>query len=523
MKLTKSILAVSISAAIIISAGCSSGSDPASDDDNTPTGNVGNDSFSVIGLPTVAEWFANSGTGNDSTTTVDLTSAGLPQNAFAGSVSNKNFTPTSGQSAAGFVATTYAGAFDPAATTQWTEGWTVGLHGNDNVWEPATGVTPVADGTCPTGTTLNATESSLIVDANNNAMDVCDLAARYSADNSTITLTNDNIYRLSSGFPGTIIGNGDASDGDTTNDVNVSLVIEAGTLILGAPQEALIISRGSSVTVNGTQADPVVMTSYSSRPLPGVTATNGRGEWAGFALMGYAPTNECGTPCDVAAEGNIGSYGGTDNTDSSGSITYLVVKHGGNDLDGNGNELNGFTLFGVGSGTSIDFIQVHKGLDDGIEHFGSSDFMSHVVLTDNADDSFDWGQGYTGGAQFIVAKQANDDGDRGIEADNDKNDPTAVPISQPTLANMTLMAADNSAETSADGILLRRGTGANIYNSIIAGFADACIDIDEEATMDAAHDGNDVTTGYTGVLTIENSFVDCQVDFEEEDQNLDGV
>ena len=530
MQLTKSILAVSVSAALLVSVGCSSSNstEPAAEDDttNTPpatTGNVGNDTFAMLGLPMVSEWFANSGAGNDSTTTVDLTSSGKPQNAFATTVTGKDFTPTSGQTTAGFVATTYAGAFDPTAATQWTEGWTVGLHGNDNVWTPATGLTPVADGTCPTGTTLNATESSLVVDAIGNSMDVCDLAARYSADNSTITLTNDNIYRLSSGFPGTIIGNGDANDGDITNDVSVSLVIEAGTLVLANTQEALIISRGSSVAVNGTQADPVVMTSYNSRPLPGVTATNGRGEWAGFALMGYAPTNECGTPCDVQAEGNIGSYGGTDNTDSSGSVKYLVVKHAGNDLDGNGNELNGFTLFGVGSGTSIDFVQVHKGLDDGIEHFGSSDFMSHIVLTDNADDGFDWGQGYTGGAQFIVAKQANDDGDRGIEADNDKNDPTAVPISQPTLANMTLMAADNSAETSADGILLRRGTGANIYNSIVAGFADACIDIDEEATMDAAHDGTDVTTGYTGKLTIENSFVDCAVDFEEGDQNLDGI
>lgn len=518
MKFTKSILAVTLSAAMVTMVGCS-------DDDATPaaTGNVGNDTFSMVDLPLVSEWFAHSGSNNDSTTTVDLTSAGTPQNTFATTVAGLTYTPTTGEATAGFVATSYAGAIDPAGT-DWTTGWTVGLHGNDNVWAPASaggtlnGATPAADAACPAGTTANGT---MVVDGTN-AMDVCDMAATYTTA-GTITLTNDNVYRLASGFPGTKIGNGEATDGDATNDVAVNLVIEPGTLIMGSTGEALIITRGSSVNVNGTAADPVVMTSYESRPITGFTGTNGRGEWAGFALMGYAPTNECGTPCDIAAEGNIGSYGGTDNADSSGSISYLVIKHGGNDIDSNGNELNGFTLFGIGSGTSIDYVQVHKGLDDGIEHFGSADFMSHIVLTDNADDSFDWGQGYTGGVQFMVVKQANDDGDRGIEADNDSSNPAAVPISQPALANMTLMAADNSAETSAGGILLRRGTGANIYNSIITGFADACIDIDEVATMDAAHDGSDVTTGYTGVLTINNSFVDCATDFESGDQNLDGV
>ena len=516
MKLTKSILAVSLSAVLVTMAGCSD-----DDDDTTtpPSGNVGNDTFNDVGLPLVSEWFANSGTGNDSTTTVVVDATGLPTGSFATTVSGLTAPGLTGD----FTDTTYAGAFDPAAGSQWTDGWTVGLHGNDNVWAPATGGTlaggtPTATGSCPTGTTLNITTSSEVVDGTNQ-MDVCDLPANITADT---TLTNDNVYLLSSGFPGTKVGDGDSTGGGV-GAANVTLTIEPGTLIMGSTGEALVITRGSDVVVNGTAADPVVMTSYESRPLSGVTQTNGRGEWAGFALMGYAATNECGTPCDVAAEGNIGSYGGTDDTDSSGSINYLVIKHAGNDIDGNGNELNGFTLFGVGSGTTIDYIQVHKGLDDGVEHFGSTDFMSHVVLTDNADDSFDWGQGYTGGAQFVVVLQAADDGDRAIEADNDGGNPLATPVSMPTLANMTLMGNPSTTETSADGILLRRGTGANIYNSIITGFADACIDIDEEATMDAAHDGTDYTTGYTGVLTIDNSFVDCAVDFESGDQNLDDV
>ena len=59
-------------------------------------------------------------------------------------------------------------------------------------------------------------------------------------------------------------------------------------------------------------------------------------------------SNECGDPCDVNAEGNIGSYGGTDDSDDSGFIRYLVIRHAGNDIDGNGNELNGLTMFATG-------------------------------------------------------------------------------------------------------------------------------------------------------------------------------
>lgn len=338
-----------------------------------------------------------------------------------------------------------------------------------------------------------------------------------TSNEAAYTLTNDNVYMLASGFPGTVVGDGHKVDGVSTNDDKITLNIEKGTLILGSSKEALIITRGSKINAVGTEADPIVMTSKTQFDnwVAG-DGTSGRGEWAGLAIMGYAKSNECANPCDVEAEGGIGAYGGTEDSDSSGTLQYVVVRHAGNEITTD-NELNGITLFATGSGTTMDYIQVHKGLDDGIEHFGGSDFMSHIVLTDNADDSFDWGQGYTGGVQYMMVKQANDDGDRAIEADNDKGNPNALPISLPTLANMTLMAATNSAETSADGILLRRGTGANIYNSIVAGFADSCIDIDETATMDRAYSSN----AYTGDLSISNTFVDCVTDFETGDQDLD--
>lgn len=404
----------------------------------------------------------------------------------------------------GFVTTNYIGAFAQDTPDNWTLGWTVGVNDNLTVWEPVA-ATPTADGACPTGTTVAGTQN--MPAPFGGEMDLCQLAARYDTDGETITLTNDNVYLLSTGFPGTKIGNGDAADGDATNDVAVTLVIDPGTLIMGGEQEGLIVTRGSAIQAVGTADDPIVMTSRAQFDawVAGGTGDSGRGEWAGLALMGYARTNECGTPCDVEAEGNIGAYGGTDDADSSGRLEYVVVAHAGNDIDGNGNELNGITFVGTGSGTAVSHVQVHKGLDDGIEFFGSATFIDHAVITGAADDSLDWGQGWTGGAQFVFVRQFEDAAGYGIEADNDAETPDVDPASEPTLANLTIQATAAPADEQI-GVLLRRGTGAHIFNSIVTG-ADVCLDLDDDATF---------TRFEQGRIQINNSVFTCATNFKEQ-------
>jgi len=359
---------------------------------------------------------------------------------------------------------------------------------------------------------------------------------------ASLSLTNDNIYTLAAGFPGTYIGNGEQAAADSPDDITLS--VEAGTLILGSVQEALITTRGSKININGTAADPVVMgsrvwfnnwvngTAYTDTDYDGTAdvGANGLGEWAGLALMGYAQTNE-GT--DVIAEGGIGNYGGTDDADNSGSISYLVIRGAGNDLDGNGNELNGLTLFGTGSGTSIDHVQVHRGLDDGIEHFGSTDHISYFVLTDNRDDGFDWGQGYRGSAQFGLIKHSSgvDGGagsvsDRMIEADNDKNSPNATPVSRPTLANISMISGAgvlNKNDAVSEGVLMRRGTGFRMYNTVITQErAKECIEIDGDPTFTEVAQG--LTAGVTGQtengLAI-NVILNCQTKDGSDDLDSD--
>jgi hypothetical protein len=402
-----------------------------------------------------------------------------------------------------FVTTSYIGAFAQDTADNWTEGWTVGVNGNLTVWEPVP-ATPTADGVCPTGTTLISAQA--LPTAFGGQMDLCQLAARYGTSGETIALTNDNIYLLGSGFPGTLVGNGDAADGDVSNDGSVTLVVQPGTLILGGEQEALTITRGSQIEAVGTAEDPIVMTSRAQFDawVAGSDGDSGRGEWAGLALMGYARSNECGSPCDVEAEGNIGSYGGTDDADSSGRLEYVVVAHAGNDIDGNGNELNAITFFGTGSGTEVSYVQAHKGLDDGIEFFGSSTFIDHAVISGAADDSLDWGQGWTGGAQFVFVRQFDDDAGYGIEADNDADTPDAGPVSEPTLVNMTIFATAAPTDEQI-GVLLRRGTGAHIFNSIVTG-ADVCLDLDDDATF---------TRFEQDRIEINNSVMSCTTNFRE--------
>lgn len=439
--------------------------------------------------------------------------------------------------------TSYIGAMVPGVTraNQWTGNWTIRLNGNNDVWgffggEPGTALesntsAPVADGTCPAGTTVAGETFSEMIgaladdeeglftgSAATGDYDVCTLAARYDTA-GTVTLTNDNVYNIADGFPGTKVGTGD--DADFGNDVAAELVIEAGTLIFGEPQEALVVTRGAAVQVNGTRSAPVMMTSRAQlvRRFDGDPSTlvdsSQQGEWAGFALMGYAHTNECGgvfAGCNVIAEGGIGNYGGDDDSDSSGTVNFLVIRHAGNDLDGQGNELNGLTLFGVGRNTEMQHIQIHRGFDDGVEFFGGNAFIRYLVLTGNGDDSLDYDSGWTGGAQnVLIIQEGAPRGNNGIEADSRF---AQEPITFELIANMTILgpvSRSNSNSASGDlGLLFREGKRGQVHNSLISGDFAACVDIDDAETFSrAAEDGGTPPDDPSAHLVFRNSIVDC--------------
>ena len=214
----------------------------------------------------------------------------------------------------------------------------------------------------------------------------------------------------------------------------------------------------------------------------GVAPTT-RGLWGGLVINGNAPINDCpegaegGTvECTKEGEANSGLFGGADPGDTSGVLNYVVVKYAGSNVDPE-NQLNGIAFQGVGSGTEVNFIQVHNNLDDGIEFFGGTADAKYVVLSGNADDSLDWTDGWQGRLQFVHIVQGEDSADNGIEADNREGDENAEPRSNPSIANMTILG--NVGER---GIRLRRGTGADIWNTVVSDNA-TCIDVDGDTSV----------------------------------------
>lgn len=210
-----------------------------------------------------------------------------------------------------------------------------------------------------------------------------------------MTLTNDEIWTL---------------DGRVTVVTGATLTIEAGTIIKALPgQEAnasvLIIARGGKIQANGTSSAPIIFTSSTDNIELGQTAgTNlsesDRGLWGGVIVLGNARASLSGDATENQIEGipasdTNGLYGGSNDADDSGSLNYVSIRHGGT-LIGEGNEINGLTLGGVGSGTTISNIEVVGNVDDGIEWFGGSVNSSNLLVWAQGDDGLDIDEAYSG-------------------------------------------------------------------------------------------------------------------------------
>ena len=256
-----------------------------------------------------------------------------------------------------------------------------------------------------------------------------------------------------------------------------TLTIQAGTIIFGegASLGMLVIAQGAKIMAMGTQDDPIIFTSDAE---PGSQA---RAQWGGLIINGYAPINTGET---AEGEGGTGVYGGNDPTDDGGVLRYVRVEYAGNEFTPE-NELNGIAFQAVGSGTTVEYVQVHYNKDDGIEMFGGAVDLKHCVVTGCADDSFDWMDGWQGRAQFCVIQQAHDDADQGIEADNRSGNNDAQPRSNPTLYNFTIIGGRRSEGDEGDvGCLFRAGTAVTFCNSIVGpGFQKNGLDIDDAGTF----------------------------------------
>ncbi|MCD4696556.1 MAG: hypothetical protein K8S16_09990 [Bacteroidales bacterium] len=286
------------------------------------------------------------------------------------------------------------------------------------------------------------------------------------------------------------------------NDGQV-LTIEPGCVIKGKAGQgenasALIVAKGGKIMAEGTADNPIIFTAEAD-DLSGSVGFSDRGLWGGVIVLGKAGLNS--TPGESQIEGiptseSRGKYGGSNDDDNSGILKYVSIRHGGTDI-GDGNEINGLTLGGVGSATVIDYVEVFANKDDGVEFFGGKPNLKHILVAYVGDDSYDYDEGFRGKGQFWCAIQDMNEGDRLGEHDGGTDPETGNPYAIPTIYNATYIG--RSADAGKRVITFRDNAGGHYLNSIFTNQSKG-IDIenlaDDQDTYKQFQDGN---------LTIENN------------------
>ena len=270
----------------------------------------------------------------------------------------------------------------------------------------------------------------------------------------------------------------------------VTLTIEPGAVIKGekATKGSLIIERGAKIIAEGTAEKPIVFTSDQAK------GSRTYGDWGGLILCGKSTVNN--TAGEAQIEGGPRSYyGGQDPADNSGVLKYVRIEFAGYPLEPN-KEINGLTFGGVGSGTTVEYVQVSFCGDDSFEWFGGTVNAKHLIAYKGWDDEFDTDYGFQGKLQFLLGvrdpKHADTSKSNGFESDNDADGSSNTPLTTPIFSNVTLVGplygesagkaegdilyvtedAANGAKggTFQAAMHIRRNSSLNVYNSVFTGW-----------------------------------------------------
>lgn len=281
----------------------------------------------------------------------------------------------------------------------------------------------------------------------------------------------------------------------------VTVTIAPGTIIKGdkLSKGTLIFEPGSKIMAQGTAAQPIIFTSNLA---PGL---RNLGDWGGLVICGKGPHNAATGVTDASklpvVEGGpttqVSAIDGQRNdADNSGILSYVRIEWAGVALTPN-NEINGLSLYAVGSGTQIDHIQVSYANDDSIESFGGLQNMKYTVLYRGIDDDYDTDNGYSGLVQFGLSIRdltiADQSGSKAYESDNDAAGDAALPQTSVVYSNMTnigptsvtMNAAGTAAVVAASAanpnasaqsanyvsaVHIRRNSALSLFNSVVLGW-----------------------------------------------------
>ncbi len=298
-----------------------------------------------------------------------------------------------------------------------------------------------------------------------------------------------------------------------------TLTIEPGTRIVSNKDSAgvLIIYRDAAINATGTAAEPIVFTSGETAPAPG--------DLGGLVLAGQAKSNGNHSVIEGGVDPMYSAFGGTNDEHSSGVLKYVRIEYAGKAVNP-GDEVNGLSLYAVGSGTEIDYIQVIRGLDDAFEFFGGTVNCKHLIAYNCADDDFDMDDGYRGKIQFAISvkdpaftdnKGTGGDISNNFEVDNINPSNgflfTREPVTFPVMSNFTAIGPNNAAGTSTDfgnGMRWRRGAKFILANTIVMGSQKAGLDLDDDSTVSYYKQG--ISKFYNSFLNVSSVAVPYKVD-----------
>lgn len=274
--------------------------------------------------------------------------------------------------------------------------------------------------------------------------------------------------------------------GTLSVESGATLTIPAGTVITADVEVGnetstyIVIQQGAAIDVQGTEGNPVIMTSSGQEP----------GNWGGLVIAGEATTTE---GVDATAEVGGIIYGGTDDADSSGNIDYLVINYAGASINAE-SQYNGLTLYAVGSGTTIDNVAALNGTDDGIEFFGGTVSVTNFYAENNQDDAIDWTEGWNGTVTSAYILHTGEFS-TAVEADGENGNPTLI--------NITAVTTSEQEERVA--LQFKKESGATITGLSLSGYTISVDMADNGPLTNIQIEGADAdpAEAYTAEATVD--------------------
>ncbi len=284
----------------------------------------------------------------------------------------------------------------------------------------------------------------------------------------------------------------------------VTLTVPAGTVVKGdkASKAVLVVQPGGKLIAEGTATNPVVFTSAQA------VGERDRGDWGGIVMLGNAFVNQTAKPAieGISPTQNFGSVAAdgatpaTNANENSGSLKYVRIEYAGIELTPN-NETNSLTMGGIGNGTTVEYVQVSFGGDDGFEWFGGTVNGKYLVSHSTWDDDFDTDYGWGGNVQFgLVIRNpffADQSGSNAFESDNQANantiaglcdGATTIGCTRGIFSNISVLGPREIQSRTISGtyqnaIHIRRRTAISIFNSFFSGYRIG-VRVDDQGTLD---------------------------------------